>query len=82
VRRIYREDPTPTPQRIALKPSEAAKVLGISAKTLWTVSQPRGTLPCVRIGSRVTYFIHHLQKWADSQLAEQAGAGREVTNVG
>ena len=37
---------------------ETAKALGgISEKTLWNHTQPRGPIPCYRIGSRVMYNI-------------------------
>ena len=78
MRRIYEEAPAPVLPRLALRPSEAAKALGISEKFLWSLTS-KGSLPCVRIGSRVTYFVHHIQRWADSQLAEQTGAGGEVS---
>ena len=41
--------------RLLLSARETAKALSICEKTLWNVTQPRGDLPCVRIGRRVLY---------------------------
>lgn len=67
---LYREKTTD--ERIALKPREAAKMLGMSEKALWNVTLPRGNMPCVRLGSRVLYFVHQLRQWADEELTRQA----------
>jgi len=68
---IYHNEPAPENARIALRPREAALQLGLSEKTLWSNSAPHGTIPCVRLGSRVLYFRHQLERWADEQLAHQ-----------
>jgi hypothetical protein len=51
---------------------EAAKMLGVCTKTLWNNTQPHGPIPCVRVGGRVTYAVHHLHEFIDSQAT--AGA--------
>ncbi len=56
---------------LALRPKDAAKALGIGQRKLWELSQPRGPIPCVRVGSCVLYPIAQLEKW----LAEQAEGG-------
>ncbi len=57
---------------LALRPREAARALGIGARTLWDLSQPRGPIPCVRLGpSLVLYPKVLLESW----LAEQAAKG-------
>lgn len=43
--------------RLLYRPDEAAELLGVSPRTLWSISQPRGELPVVRIGS-VTRYAH------------------------
>lgn len=64
-----------TQSPLALRPREAAKALGISARTLWGLSAPRGPIPCVRVGSgkrqTVLYPMAELQRW----LSRQAEVG-------
>lgn len=36
-------------------PAEMAKKLKISEKSLWNITEPRGSIPCVRIGRSVRY---------------------------
>ncbi len=62
-------NPAPTP--IALRPKDAASALGIGQRKLWALSQPRGPIPCVRVGACVLYPVAQLQAW----LAKQAGEG-------
>ena len=64
------------PVRLLLDAREAAKALGVCAKTLWNATRPRGTIPSVRIGKRVLYSVLDLQRWIDSQTAEGHGDGR------
>jgi len=71
---IYPDQPAPELPRLALRPKEAATALGMSEKSLWSLTQPRGSLPCVRHGSRVCYYVHQLQAWADEELARQQRA--------
>lgn len=61
---------TGDPVRLLLDAREAAKALGICEKSLWNVTRPRGTIPCVRIGKRVLYSVADLQRWIDTQLRE------------
>jgi predicted DNA-binding transcriptional regulator AlpA len=79
MRTIYAKPPEPDVPRLALRPREAAVALGVSEKALWSLTSPRGSLPCVRVGSRVTYWAHQLRAWADAQLEKQqrAEAGME-----
>jgi excisionase family DNA binding protein len=50
-----------------LSVKEAAKQLGVSEKTLWSISAPRGPLPTVHIGSRVLYDPADLQRFIESR---------------
>ena len=59
---------------LALRPKDAARALGIGRRKLWELSQPRGTIPTVRVGACVLYPTHLLQAW----LAEQAGKGGQT----
>lgn len=47
--------------RLLLKPREAAACLGVSERQLWAHTQPRGPIPCVRIGNNVRYSVEALQ---------------------
>lgn len=59
----------PTVPTLALRPVDAAKALGISARLLWTLTA-NGQIPCVRLNSCVVYPIETLQAW----LRVKAGA--------
>lgn len=56
---------TSTPALLSAK--EAAKHLGVSQRTLWAISAPRGPLPVVRIGSRCLYDPVDLANYIDAQ---------------
>lgn len=60
---------TTTP--LALSPREAAKSLGISERTLWASTVPRGPIPAVKLGGRVLYPVAGLQEWLTRSAAEQ-----------
>lgn len=68
---------------LALRPREAAKALGISARTLWGLTAPRGPIPCLRIGhgkrQTVLYPVADLQAWLSRQ-AEAAKGGSDDAN--
>lgn len=82
---IYKTSKQQRPEipRLALKPKEAAIALGMSEKTLWSLTQPRGNLPCVRIGSRVLYPTHLLRKHLNREaVRQQCEADRRQTTTG
>ncbi len=56
---------------ISLRPRDAAKALGIGQRKLWALTQPRGPIPCVRVGTCVLYPTGLLLAW----LAEEAKKG-------
>jgi hypothetical protein len=56
---------------LALRPREAARSLGVGARTLWDLTAPRGPIPAARIGACVVYPVDALRAW----LAAQAGKG-------
>ena len=58
-------------QRLLLKPRQAAPVLEISERQLWAQTQPRGPIPCVRIGSSVRYSPEALQAFIAQQQRQQ-----------
>jgi hypothetical protein len=63
-------------ESLALRPRDAAKALGISERTLWGLTAPRGPIPCLRIGHGkrlcVLYPVAELQTWL-SRHAEKGG---------
>lgn len=63
---------TPSVATLALRPRDAAKALGISARTLWSLTAPRGPIPCLRIGRgkrrTVLYPVADLQAWLSRQV--------------
>ncbi|HLP84597.1 MAG TPA: helix-turn-helix domain-containing protein [Phycisphaerales bacterium] len=54
---------------LAVRPREAARILGIGVRMLWSNTSPRGEIPSVRIGRAVLYRPSDLDAW----LAAQAG---------
>lgn len=52
---------------LLMKPRDAAKALGISERSLWSISEPRGDIPVVRIGRSVRYSVRDLEAWIDAQ---------------
>mgnify|MGYP001287929504 CR=1 FL=1 len=54
--------------KILLTLREAAEALGISERTLWSMTAPRGPVPVVRIGGRaVRYRVEALEQFARDQ---------------
>lgn len=68
--------PTDLSAPLALRPREAAKALGISARHLWQLTKD-GHIPCVRVGSgtrkTVLYPVAELQAWLVQQTAKTEG---------
>ncbi len=54
------------PPRLALRPREAAKALGIGERLLWSKTNA-GEIPCVRIGRVIVYPIEQLREWLANQ---------------
>lgn len=57
----------PGAEPLALRPREAARMLGVCPRTLWTMTRERG-VPHVRLGRAVLYPVRGLERW----LAEQS----------
>lgn len=60
----------------------AAKLLGISAKTLWSYSVRRRDIPVVRIGSRTLYDPRDLVAWIDARKADGAASAPDSAPPG
>jgi predicted DNA-binding transcriptional regulator AlpA len=43
------------PERLLITLDEFARATGLSPKTIWNYTQPRGPIPCVRLGRSVRY---------------------------
>ncbi|NQU26015.1 MAG: helix-turn-helix domain-containing protein [Candidatus Nealsonbacteria bacterium] len=50
-----------------LTAKQAAEILAVSPRTLWSITQPRGELPCVRIGRAVRYDPADLRDWIEKK---------------
>lgn len=59
-----------SPDPIALRPREAARLLGISERTLWQLTHDR-RIPCAKIGRIRLYSRAALERW----LAERVKGG-------
>ena len=64
-------------ESLALRPRDAAKALGISPRTLWGLTAPRGPIPCLRIGhgkrQTVLYPVAELQAWLGGKPKPRKG---------
>ena len=67
------------PDKLLLSTADASKALSICEKSLFNYSIPRGTLPKIKIGSRVMYSPADLQSWIDEQKSGGQEAGDGVT---
>ncbi len=55
--------------RLALRPKDAAKALGIGERKLWEITADRTSgIPHVRLGKAILYPVRELRDW----LAEKA----------
>lgn len=67
-----------TAPTLLLTPKQTAAALAISPKTLWSLSQPRGPIPTIRVGERsVRYPVAALQRWIDQQQTAAVDANGE-----
>lgn len=52
------------PPTLLLNPRDTAKALAISEKTLWSLTEPRGPIPAIRVGERsLRYSVAALEQW-------------------
>ena len=66
----------PAAPRLLLDVREAAAALSISARTLWSLTSPRGPIPVLKLGTRTLYPVDALRKWIADQAGNGAGGGR------
>lgn len=53
---------------------EAANFLRVSTRTLFNLTTPNGSIPCVRVGRSVRYSPTALQEWVERQQSSQMAA--------
>lgn len=73
VKRWWTVNNTDTPPMLAplaLRPKDAARALGIGQRKLWELSQPRGSIPSVRVGACVLYPTDELRAWLSAQAGK------------
>ena len=58
---------TLNPPPLLLPPRQAAEMLSISTRKLWSLTTPRGPIKATRIGSSVRYSAAELQRFVDQQ---------------
>ena len=63
------------PRRLALRPKETARALGIGERLLWSLTN-RGEIPHVRLGKAIVYPIDELRRYLAEQ-AQRKGGNRE-----
>jgi len=65
-----------TLQPLALRPRQAARLLGVCERTLanWT---RQGSVPYIKLGRAVLYPVDLLQDWLRQKAARQQGQGAE-----
>lgn len=65
------------PPRLALRPKDAARALGIGERKLWeiTADQTSG-IPHVRFGRAVVYPVRELRRWLAEQAQRKGGDRR------
>jgi excisionase family DNA binding protein len=62
-----RQIPTPADPPLLVDTATAARLLGISPRTLWSLTQ-RGEIRCKRIGRLVRYNRLALEEFANNQV--------------
>lgn len=68
----------PAPPQLLVGVDEAARLLGISRKTLWNHTAPRGDrIPAVKLGRVVRYSPAELEQWIAQRLEESKTKSKE-----
>lgn len=55
--------------RLAVRPAEAARLLGISQRLLWSLTNRR-VIPAAKVGRVVLYRVEDLDAWLTSQISK------------
>jgi excisionase family DNA binding protein len=65
---VYPPPPAADDISLALRPRDAARALGISERTLWSLTKQQ-QIPHLRFGKAVRYPRHLLLRWLEQQAA-------------
>ena len=68
------QENTGTTARLALRPREAARALGIGERLLWSMTN-RGEIPHLRLGRAIVYPVAELERWLAKQAGKNAKGG-------
>ncbi len=63
--------------RLALRKGEVAKALGISIRTLWNLTHPRGPIRTVHLGSVEVFPLDELKRFLADEVAKAAAPAGE-----
>ena len=58
-----------SPPQLALRPRDAAKSLGMSERTLWTLTS-RGEIPHVKLNRATLYPVESLKQWLQAKASQ------------
>jgi len=73
---------TPTIPILSLRPAQAARALGISARALWSLTAA-GEIPHVRLSRKMlVYPVHELREWLSQKTKKAAGSEPATTTNG
>ena len=65
---------TDAPPRLALRPREAARALGIGERKLWEITADKTSgIPHVRFGRAIVYPVHELERWLEDRAKKGGG---------
>jgi len=67
-------EPSQTIPTLSLRPREAARALGMSARTLWSLTASN-QIPHIRLSRMVLYPTAELTRWLSDRAAAQAEGG-------
>lgn len=62
---------THMPPKLLLTLKEAAAALGLCEKSVWSLTDPRGPIACVRVGRAVRYDPADLTAWIESAKSKK-----------
>jgi excisionase family DNA binding protein len=63
-------DPPTHSDRLAVRPREASAMLGISERTLWSLTK-NGDVPCIRAGRVKLYSLEALREWLAARASKR-----------
>ena len=61
---------------LLLTPRATAKTLSVSERTLYSLTEPRGDIPVIRVGKNIVrYAVEDLKEWARQKSLESSEKG-------